>query len=182
MDKLYKKDNEVRVGAGDKYALLRLLGMYAIIFIALGGVIYFDCLSKSSSAVKTIASACAVGAIILVSYMANHATREMEKLTISKANVSFQDKSGDTYLIFRKSIISARDITLLNGDKMDSSSGQCIEIKARTSGVSFKLNDDSIISYASQYDNVPDTVSLKIDNLNLSDADLHEILCLLQPA
>lgn len=100
MDKLYKKDNEVRVGAGDKYALLRLLGMYAIIFIALGGAIYFDCLSKSSSVAKAIASTCAVGAIILVSYMANHATREMEKLTISKDNVSFQDKGGDTYLIF----------------------------------------------------------------------------------
>lgn len=181
MDKLYKKDNEVRVGTGDKYALLRLLGMYVIIFIALGGAIYFDCLSKSSSVAKAIASICAVGAIILVSYMANHATWEMEKLTISKENVSFQDKSGDTYLIFRKSIISARDITLLNGDKMDSSSGQCIEIKARTSGVSFKLDDDSIVSYESQHDYAPDTVSLKIDNLNLSDADLHEILCLLQP-
>lgn len=182
MDKLYKKDNEVRVGTGDKYALLRLLGMYAIIFIALGGAIYFDCLSKSSSVAKAIASICAVGAIILVSYMANNATREMEKLTISKDNVSFQDKGGDTYLIFRKSIISARDITLLNGDKMDNSSGQCIEIKARTSGVSFKLNDDSIISYESLHDNAPDTISLKIDNLNLSAADLHEILCLLQPA
>lgn len=182
MDKLYKKDNEVRVGTGDKYALLRLLGMYVIIFIALGGAIYFDCLSKSSSVAKAIASICAVGAIILVSYMANHATREMEKLTISKDNVSFQDKGGDTYLIFRKSIISARDITMLNGDKMDSSSGQCIEIKARTSGVSLKLNDDSTVSYESQYDDAPDTVSLKIDNLNLSDADLHEILCLLQPA
>lgn len=182
MDKLYKKDNEVRVGTGDKYALLRLLGMYVIIFIALGGAIYFDCLSKSASVAKAIASICAVGAIILVSYMANHATREMEKLTISKDNVSFQDKGGDTYLIFRKSIISARDITMLNGDKMDSSSGQCIEIKARTSGVSLKLNDDSTVSYESQYDDAPDTVSLKIDNLNLSDADLHEILCLLQPA
>ena len=182
MDKLYKKDNEVRVGTGDKYALLRLLGMYAIIFIALGGAIYFDCLSKSPYVAKTIASICAVGAIILVSYMANHATREMEKLTIAKDNVSFQDKGGDTYLIFRKSIISARDITLLNGDKMDSSSGQCIEIKARTSGVSYKLNDDRIISYESLHDNAPDTISLKIDNLNLSAADLHEILCLLQPA
>lgn len=182
MDKLYKKDNEVRVGTGDKYALLRLFGMYAILFIALGGAIYFDCLSKSSSIAKAIASVCAVGAIIFASYMANHATREMEKLTISKANVRFQDKSGDTYLIFRKSIISARDITLLNGDKMDSSSGQCIEIKARTSGVSYRLNDDSIVSYESQHDNVPDTISLKIDNLNLSDADLHEILYLLQPA
>lgn len=181
MDKLYKKDNEVRVGTGDKYALLRLLGMYAILFIALGGAIYFDCLSKSSSVAKAIASICAVGAIILVSYMANHATREMEKLIISKDNVSFQDKSGDTYLIFRRSIISARDITLTEGENLDSSSGQCIEIKARTSGVSFKLDDDSIISYESQYDNAPDTVLLKIDNLNLSDADLHEILCLLQP-
>lgn len=181
MDKLYKKDNEVRVGTGDKYALLRLLGMYAILFIALGGAIYFDCLSKSSSVAKAIASICAVGAIILVSYMANHATREMEKLTVSKDNVSLQDKSGDTYLVFRKSIISARDITLLNGDKMDNSAGQCIEIKARTSGVSFKLDDDSTVSYESQYDDAPDTVSLKIDNLNLSDADLHEILCLLQP-
>ena len=181
MDKLYKKDDEVRVGTGDKYALLRLLGMYAILFIALGGAIYFDCLSKSSSIAKAIASVCAVGAIILVSYMANRATREMEKLTISKDNVSFQDKSGNTYLIFRKSIISARDITLLNGDKMDSSSDQCIEIKARTSGVSFKLDDDSTVSYESQYDNAPDTVLLKIDNLNLSDADLHEILYLLQP-
>ena len=155
--------------------------MYAILFIALGGAIYFDCLSKSSSIAKAIASVCAVGAIILVSYMANRATREMDKLTISKGNVSFQDKSGDTYLIFRKSIISARDITLLNGDKMDSSAGQCIEIKARTSGVSYRLNDDSIVSYESQHDNVPDTISLKIDNLNLSDADLHEILYLLQP-
>lgn len=181
MGKLYKKDDEVRVGTGDKYALLRLLGMYAILFIALGGAIYFDCLSKSSSIAKAIASVCAVGAIILVSYMANRATREMEKLTISKDNVSFQDKSGNTYLIFRKSIISARDITMLNGDKMDSSSDQCIEIKARTSGVSFKLDDDSTVSYESQYDNAPDTVLLKIDNLNLSDADLHEILYLLQP-
>ena len=155
--------------------------MYAILFIALGGAIYFDCLSKSSSIAKAIASVCAVGAIILVSYMANRATREMDKLTISKGNVSFQDKSGDTYLIFRKSIISARDITLSESDKMDSSSGQCIEIKARTSGVSFKLDDDSTVSYESQYGNAPNTVLLKIDNLNLSDADLHEILYLLQP-
>ena len=181
MDKLYKKDDEVRVGTGDKYALLRLLVMYAILFIALGGAIYFDCLSKSSSIAKAIASVCAVGAIILVSYMANRATREMDKLTISKGNVSFQDKSGDTYLIFRKSIISARDITLTEGENLDSSSGQCIEIKARTSGVSFKLDDDSTVSYESQYGNAPNTVLLKIDNLNLSDADLHEILYLLQP-